>query len=68
MTADRLKCDPASIWFNIESSWSKCPLWNLLHVNNLESVEGLCTNLFTLSLEVHLLFRGLCSINIILLF
>lgn len=32
-------CDPASIWHDIEFSQSKCPLFNLLFMNNPESVQ-----------------------------
>ncbi len=42
-------CDPASIWHDIESFQSKCPLLNLLFMNNPESVKKLCSNPITLS-------------------
>ncbi|KAK0147465.1 hypothetical protein N1851_013069 [Merluccius polli] len=39
---------PASVWFDIESSQSKCPLWNLLFVKDYKSVRDHCTNPITL--------------------
>ena len=42
-------CDPASIWHDIESSQSKCPLLNLLFMKDPESVKKHCSNPVTLS-------------------
>lgn len=47
--ADWLKQDPASIWLDVESSQSKCPLFNLLFVNNPDVIRKLCLNPITLS-------------------
>ena len=43
-----LKLDPSSIWLDIESSQSKCPLWNLLFVKDFKTVKELCSNPITL--------------------
>ena len=43
------KCDPASIWHDIESSQSEFPLLNLLFMEYPESVKNLCTDPNTLS-------------------
>lgn len=53
--------DPASIWHGIESSQSKCPLLNLLFINNSESVKKLCSNPVTLS--TIRAWKTICSIE-----
>ena len=55
------KCDPASIWHDIDSSQSKCPLLNLLFMNNPESVKKNSAltyySQYHQSLEIHSLYR-----------
>ena len=43
-----LKLDPSSIWLDIESSQSECPLLNLLFVKDFKHVKKLCSNPITL--------------------
>lgn len=43
-----LRGDAASIWLDIESSQSKCPLSSLLFMNNFESIKNFCSNPITL--------------------
>uniref|UniRef100_A0A8B9J7R7 Reverse transcriptase zinc-binding domain-containing protein n=1 Tax=Astyanax mexicanus TaxID=7994 RepID=A0A8B9J7R7_ASTMX len=47
--ADWFKSDPVSTWLDLESAQSKCPLWNLLFMKNIDSVRALCDNPVTLS-------------------
>ncbi len=59
--ADWFKYDPAPIWLVIESSQSKCPLWNLLFVNNSGSIKDLCTNpILSSTVEA---WRSICAIE-----